>query len=318
MMSAVMRIVIPEVMDAAAVEWLRVRHDVVYEPTLVEHRASTLAAAADAHALIVKNMTRVDEALLVVAKELRAIGRLGAGLDNIDLEACKKRGIAVFPAAGANARSVAEYVICTMLMLMRPGLYTSTAQVAAGDWPQKHVRNGHELDGKTLGIVAMGAIGQVVARIAGCLGMHLLGCDPLRAPDDPVFRELGVERVELDELLRAADIVTLHVPLTKETQGLIGRAQIASMKKDAVLINASRGGVVDGAALIAALREGRLGGAAVDVYEQEPLPAGTFYADPPANLLLTPHVGGATRESMERRSTLVAERVAAYLERSRS
>jgi (S)-sulfolactate dehydrogenase len=311
-----MRIVVPEVMDAVAVEWLRARYDVVYQPSLVEDRASTLAAVADADALIVKNVTRVDEALLAAAKKLRAVGRLGAGLDNIDLEACKKRGIAVVPAAGANARSVAEYVVCAMLMLMRPGFYTSTAQVAAGEWPQKQVRNGRELDGKTLGIVAMGAIGQAVARIARCLGLHLLGCDPLRPADDPVFNELGVKRVELGKLLHEADIVTLHVPLTKDTRGLIGRAEIALMKRGAVLINASRGGVVDEAALIAALREGRLSGAALDVYGQEPLPLGTIFADPPPNLLLTPHVGGATRESMERRSTFVAGQVAAYLDGS--
>jgi (S)-sulfolactate dehydrogenase len=311
-----MRIVVPEVMDAVAVEWLRARYDVVYQPSLVEDRASTLAAVADADALIVKNVTRVDEALLAAAKKLRAVGRLGAGLDNIDLEACKKLGVAVFPAAGANARSVAEYVICTALMLMRPGFYTATAQVAAGEWPQKRLRNGRELDGKTLGIVAMGAVGQAVSRIARCLGLRLLGYDPLRAPDDPVFRDLGVQRADLDELLREADIVTLHVPLTKETRGLIGRAEIASMKPGAVLINASRGGVVDEAALIAALREGRLSAAAVDVYEQEPLPPGIIFANPPPNLLLTPHVGGATRESMERRSTFVAGQVAAYLDGS--
>jgi (S)-sulfolactate dehydrogenase len=313
----IMRIVVPELMDAAAVFWLKARCDVHYEPTLVDERAKTLQLVAEADALIVKNRTQVDEALLAAAKKLRVVGRLGAGLDNIDVDACRKRGIAVYPAAGANARSVAEYVICTALMLLRPGLYTSSAQVAAGEWPAQQVRNGHELDGRTLGIVAMGATGQAVARLAGCLGMELLGYDPLKPPDDPAFRELNVTCTDLDELLARSDIVSLHVPLVKETRGLIGRAQIASMKKGALLINASRGGIVDDAALLEALREGRLGGAAVDVYEQEPLPAGTLYADRPANLLLTPHVAGATIESTERRGIFIAEKVVACLEQHR-
>ncbi len=312
-----MRIVIPEVMDTAAVEWLKARYDVNYEPTLVEQRQKMLDAMADADAIIVKNMTRVDEALLAAARKLRIVGRLGVGLDNIDLEACKKRDVAVCPATGANARSVAEYVICTALMLMRPGLYTSSAEVAAGGWPHKQLRSGREIDGKTFGIVAMGATGQAVARIAGCLGMRLVGYDPVRSPDDTAFRDLGVTPVNLTDLLMESDIVTLHVPLLKETRGLIGRTQIGTMKKGAVLINASRGGVVDDAALLEALRDGRLGGAAVDVYEQEPLPAGTIYENRPANLLLTPHVAGATIESTERRGTLVAQRVAAYLEQCR-
>jgi (S)-sulfolactate dehydrogenase len=312
-----MRIVIPEVMDAGAVEWLKARHEVHYDPALVDQRPKMLATMADADAIIVKERTQVDEALLAATPRLRVVGRLGVGLDNIDLPACRKRNIAVFPATGANARSVAEYVICTSLMLMRPAAYTNSARVASGEWPQKEARGGRELEGKTMGMVAMGATAQAVARIAGCMGMRLLGYDPLRPADDPVFAELGVKRVSLEELLAQSDIVTLHVPLTQETRGLMNRERISLMKKGAILINSARGGIVDAAALIEALREGRLGAAANDVYEQEPLPAGSVYKDRPATLLLTPHIAGGTVESTERRGTLVAERVAAYLEKCR-
>jgi (S)-sulfolactate dehydrogenase len=312
-----MLIVIPEVMDAAAVESLKKQFTVHFEPTLVDDRPRMLKVMADATGIIVKERTQVDRELLAATPQLRVVGRLGVGLDNIDQPACKERNIAVFPATGANARSVAEYVICTALMLMRPNAYVSTAEVAAGSWPQKKANRGGELDGKTLGIVAMGAIGQTVARMARCLGLHVLAWAPSKSPDDPMFRELGVKRVELDELLAASDIVSLHVPLTKETRGLLGRERIMSMKKGARLINTARGGIVDDAALIEALKSGHLGGAAIDVFDPEPLPAGSVYENPPPTLLLTPHVAGGTIESTERRGTVVAERVSAYLTAAR-
>jgi (S)-sulfolactate dehydrogenase len=312
-----MRIVIPEVMDAGAVDWLKARFEVLYEPTLVDERARMLDALAEADAIIVKDRTQVDAALLAVARKLRAVGRLGVGLDNIDLPACTARDVAVYPASGANARSVAEYVICAALMLMRPGAYTSTAQVAAGEWPQKHVRGGRELDGKTLGIVGLGATGQLAARLAQGLGMRVMAWAPTKAADDPVFAEVHASPVDMGTLLREADVVSLHVPLTKETRGLFGRERIRAMKKGAVLINTARGAVVDGAALVEALSNGHLGGAAVDVYDSEPLPAGSVFAKPLPNLLLTPHIAGGTIESIERRGTVVARKVAAHLDRCR-
>ena len=308
-----MLIVIPEVMDTAAVESLKERFKVHYEPTLVDDRPAMLKAMADATGIIVKERTQVNRELLAATPQLRVVGRLGVGLDNIDQVACKERNIAVFPATGANARSVAEYVICTALMLMKPYAYVSTAEVAAGKWPQKKANRGRELEGKTMGILAMGAIGQTVARMAGALGLRVLAWAPTKASDDPVFSECGAKSVSLEELLAQSDIVTVHTPLTNETRGLISRERIAAMKPGAVLINTARGGIVDDSALIEALRSGQLGGAAIDVFTPEPLPAGSVYENPPPTLILTPHIAGGTVESTERRGTVVAQKVSAYL-----
>jgi (S)-sulfolactate dehydrogenase len=308
-----MRIVITEVMDDDAVAWLRERFDVVYEPTLVDERVKLLDAIANADALIVKSRTQVDEALLSRAPRLQAVGRLGSGLDNIDLPACQQRNVAVYPASGINARSVAEYVICTALMLLRKGAYVCTAEVAAGRWPQARVRNGREADGKTMGIVGLGAIGQLVARLAGCMGMRVIAWAPTKSANDRIFSELNVERVSMETLLSQSDVVSLSIPLAPETRGLFSRERINAMKKDAILINTARGGIVDDAALIDALRNGHLGGAAVDVYDPEPLPPGSIYADAVPNLILTPHIAGGTIESTERRGTIVARRVADHL-----
>jgi (S)-sulfolactate dehydrogenase len=311
-----MRIVITEVMDDEAVAWLRERFDVLYDETMVDHRARLLEAMPGADAVIVKSRTRVDAVLLASAPRLRAVGRLGAGLDNIDLPACRQRNIAVYPASGANARSVAEYVICTALMLLRPGAYSCGAEVAAGDWPHSRVRTGREMDGKTLGIVGLGAIGQLVARLAGCMGMRVIAWAPTKSPDDTVFSDSGARSVGMDTLLSESDIVTLHVPLTPETRGLFDRGRIQAMKKGAILINTARGGVVDSLALIDALTSGHLGGAAVDVFDVEPLPAGSVFARTIPNLLLTPHVAGPTVESTERRGVIIAQRVADHLSHS--
>lgn len=308
-----MRIVISEVMDDDAVAWLRERFDVVYEPTLVDQRAKLLEAVASADAIIVKSRIRVDQALLASAPRLRAVGRLGSGLDNIDLPACKQRDIAVYPASGVNARSVAEYVVCTALMLLRAGAYLCTSEVAAGGWPQARVRNGHEVDGKTMGIVGLGAIGQLVARLSSCMGMRVIAWAPTKAADDKVFSELNVLSVSMDTVLSQSDVVSLSIPLTPDTRGLFSRQRINAMKKGAILINTARGGIVDDAALVDALKSGHLGGAAVDVYDPEPLPAGSVYSEPVPNLLLTPHIAGGTVESTERRGTIVARRVADHL-----
>jgi len=291
-------------MDEAAVASLRGRFEVAYSPSLGAERAALLDAVGEADALIVRNRTKVDRELLQRAGRVRVVGRLGVGLDNIDVEACKARGIAVFPATGANALSVAEYVICSAMLLLR-GAYLSSAAVAAGAWPREPLSSGRELGAKTLGIVGFGLIGRTVGRLAGGLGMHLCAFDPAQPPQ-------GVRSLGLDALLAESDVVTLHMPLTAETRNLVGRERIALMKPGAILINTARGGVVDEAALARALIDGRLGGAALDVFENEPLPAGSPLAGAP-NLLLTPHIAGLTRESNERVSAMVAERVSAAL-----
>lgn len=301
------RVVVSEFMDEPAVARLRAVHDVVYDPGLVDDAARLRVEAAAADALIVRNRTQVRGELLAALACCKVVGRLGVGLDNIDVPACEARGMRVIPAAGANALAVAEYVIGTAMLLLR-GVYLSSAAVADGRWPRTALSNGRELAGKTIGIVGFGSIGQRVGALAQALGMNVVAFDALLDPDDAVLMRTGVGLVGLDALLAQADVVTLHVPLTPATRGLLDARAIASMKSGAVLVNTARGGVVDEAAVAASLRSGHLGGAALDVFDAEPLPAGSPLAGAP-NLILTPHIAGVTAESNVRVSTMIAERV---------
>ena len=310
-----MNVVISEFMDEAAVQWLAAKFDVRYDPTLVDRRAPLADALAAADALIVRNRTQVDRALLAAGLRLKVVGRLGVGLDNIDVAACEERAVRVIPATGANALAVAEYVIAAAMLLLR-GAYGSTAAVGRGGWPRAALSNGREIEGKTLGIVGFGGIGRLTARRARALGMQVVAFDPQISGDAAAWAEEHVLPVALDDLLVRADVVTLHVPLTPSTRGLMDAGKLALMKADAILINTARGGIVDEAALAGQLRSGKLGGAALDVFAAEPLPAGSPLADCP-RLILTPHVAGVTRESNARVSTMIAAEVAAELERRR-
>jgi (S)-sulfolactate dehydrogenase len=305
------RIVVTEFMDEAAVAALARHHDTTYDRELVDRRDELKAKLADADALVVRNRTRVDADLLGAAPRLRVVGRLGVGLDNIDVPLCEARGIAVIPATGANALAVAEYVIGTALLLLR-GAFGSTPDVAAGQWPRAALSGGREIAGKTLGVVGFGGIGRLAAKLGRALGMHVVGYDAQLPPTHACWREENVAPLALDALLATADVVTLHVPLLPATRNLIDAGRIAAMRKGAILVNTARGGVVDEAAVAAALRAGHLGGAALDVFEREPLPAGSPLAGCP-NLILTPHIAGVTAESNERVSALIAERVIAAL-----
>jgi (S)-sulfolactate dehydrogenase len=305
------RIVISEFMDRPAVDELTSRFDVHYDKDLVDRPAELAAQLRDADALIVRNRTQVDAALLSAAPKLRVVGRLGVGLDNLDVDACATRGIAVIPATGANAQAVAEYVIAAAMLLLR-GAYFATADVAAGRWPRAALSGGRELAGRTLGLIGFGGIGRLTGRLARVLGMQTIACDPQLPASSPAWTEDATRARTLDELLREADVVSLHVPLAAATRNLMNAQRLATMKPDALLINTSRGGVVDEAALAHALREGRLGGAALDVFEREPLPAASPLTGCP-RLLLTPHIAGVTRDSNERVSSLIASKVAAAL-----
>jgi (S)-sulfolactate dehydrogenase len=301
------RIVIAEFMDEAAVAELRARHEVLYDPKLVDDGARLHREAASADALIVRNRTQVRGELLAALSRCTVVGRLGVGLDNIDVAGCEARGIRVIPATGANALSVAEYVIASAMLLLR-GAYASTAAVASGRWPRAALSNGREFAGKTLGLVGFGSIGQLTACLAGTLGVRTIGFDAMLGADHPAFAQAGTQHVGLDALTAQADVVSLHLPLADSTRNLFDAARIAAMKPGAVLINTSRGGIVDEAAVAAALREGRLGGAALDVFDAEPLAAAPHFEDCP-NLLLTPHIAGVTAESNERVSSMVARKV---------
>lgn len=309
-----MKIVISEFMDEAAIAGELGAFETLYDPGLVDRPDALAAALGDAGALIVRNRTQVRGALLEAAPRLRAVGRLGVGLDNIDVAACGQRGIAVFPATGANDVAVAEYVITAAMLLLR-GAYGATDAVAAGAWPRERLM-GREIFGKRLGLVGFGAIARETAVRAAALGMTLAACDPHLPADDAAWRPAygPVARLSLEELLATSDVVSLHVPLTPETRDLIGAGALARMRADAILINAARGGVVDEAAVAAALRAKQLGGAALDVFVREPVDAAageTFHGVP--NLILTPHVAGVTRESNVRVSAVTARAVRRHL-----
>jgi len=304
-------IVITEFMDEAAIHASFAGRDVLYDPKLVDDPARLAAAVREARALIVRNRTQVRGALLASAVRLEVVGRLGVGLDNIDVRACEARGIAVYPATGANDLSVAEYVITAALMLLRRAWF-ATARVAAGEWPRTESM-GRELADKRLGLVGYGAIARVTGRMARNLGMSVAAYDPLLPDEHPAWA--GAQRQSLAELLASSDVVSLHVPLTDATRNMLDAKAIAAMKPGSILINAARGGVVDETALCAALRSGQIGGAALDVFAREPVDAttGAQFAGVP-NLILTPHIAGVTEESNVRVSAVTAEAVARHLD----
>ena len=305
-------ILITEFMDTAAVDSLRSDFDVHYDPDLHEDAAGIAGRLDSARALIVRNRTRVDAGLLAAGPRLVAVGRLGVGLDNIDLDACAAHGVSVHPATGANVTAVAEYVIAATLMMLR-GAYRATDRVLAGEWPRTaHI--GREASGKTLGIVGFGAIGRAVASRAAALGIRVAAFDPLLPAADPAWRSSEVRRSDdLHALLGKCDVVTLHVPLTGGTRHLLGEAEITAMKPGACIVNTARGGVVDETAMAQALVSGKLGAAALDVFEDEPLPAYSRLEGIP-NLYLTPHIAGLTEEANARTGELVASRIRRALE----
>lgn len=301
------RIVVTEFMDERAVAQLQAAHDVLYDPKLVDDAPRLLQQAAAADAIVVRNRTQVRGELLAALKRCKVVGRLGVGLDNIDVPGCEQRGMAVIPATGANALSVAEYVVSSAMVLLR-GAYLSTASVAEGQWPRNALSSGREIAGKTLGLIGFGSIGQLTARLGRGLGMQVIAFDAMMDADHPAFGEHGVRCAGLEEVIGMSDVVSLHVPLVDSTRGLFDAERLAAMKPGAVLINTARGGIVDEVALAASLKAGHLGGAAIDVFQTEPLPAAAHFQGCP-NLLLTPHIAGVSAESNERVSFLIAQKV---------
>jgi len=299
-------VVISEFMDEAAVDWLAERFEVIYQPDLHERPAELAQRLAGAQALIVRNRTQVDASLLPLSCSIRAVGRLGVGLENIDLALCRERGIEVIPAVGANAAAVAEYVVCTAMMLLRKA-YLSSADVAAGAWPRAPLGAGREASGKLLGLVGLGSVGRTTAALAQALGMRVQAYDPSLPADHEAWRTVG-RCQEIDELFRQSDVVSLHVPLTPGTRNLVDARRLALMPAGAVLINVARGGIVDEQALADALSAGRLAGAAIDVFVQEPLPSESVFHGIP-NLVLTPHIAGVTTESNVRVSFAIAHAI---------
>jgi len=303
-------VVIVEFMDEAAVESLSDEFDVLYDPALVDDRTALITHLAAARALVVRNRTIVDADLLAAAPELVVVGRLGVGMDNIDTTACEALGIAVRPATGANTAAVAEYVIAAILVLTR-GVFDSTDRVADGSWPRTDLLGG-EVGDRTLGLIGLGAIASEIAGRAQGLSMNVIAHDPYLEGTDPAWR--NVTRMSFDDVVSQADAVSIHVPLTAETQNLLDSDTIAGMRRGSILINTSRGGIVDEDAVVDALRTGQLGGAAIDVFAIEPVTAATgarFFDTP--NLIATPHIAGITRESNARVGKMTADNIRQHL-----
>lgn len=300
-------IVITEFIDPEPVERLKQRYDVHLDEDLWQKTDELMHLAHEAKALIVRNRTQVTQAVLDAAPGLKAIGRLGVGLDNIDTAACKHRGISVLPAFGVNARSVAEYVLATAMLLLRGTAYFGASRLAAGEWPRAEMGQGLEAATRTMGLVGFGSIGRVTAALARAAGFTTIAYDAQLETGTTVE---GTRLVDLAELLAGADVVSLHCPLTPDTRNLIGAKQLAAMKPGTILINTARGGVVDERALSDALRSGHLGGAAVDVFTAEPITPelGALFAGIP-NVILTPHIAGITVESNARTSSVTVDNV---------
>ena len=300
-----MKIVIAEKISAAAVEQLQEPGWTVVTAEQLDGKLSSQLESAEA--LIVRSAVQADAELLSHAKKLRVIGRAGVGVDNIDLDAATRQGIAVMNTPGANAVAVAEHTLSMMLAMARH-LCRADAQMHAGRWEKKSLQ-GTELRGKTLGIAGLGRVGMEVARRARAFGMEVVGHDPFVSVG--VAKEQGIRLASLDDLYAAADYITLHVGLTPQTTGMINKSAIKKMKKGVRLVNCARGELVHEADLVEALKEGHVAAAALDVFVEEPLKESPLQKM--ENVILTPHIGGATYEAQEAVGVQIAQQVKEYL-----
>ena len=260
-------------------------------------------------ALAVRSATKVTADLLAAATKLRVIGRAGTGVDNIDLQAATRRGVVVMNAPGGNSVSVAEHTVALLLALARQ-VADASQSTRGGKWEKKKFAAGRELLGKTLGVVGTGNIGALVVQRAKAFGMKVIAYDPFLSED--AAAKLGVELVQLPEIFRRSDAITLHVPLNEQTRNMVAAPQIAQMKPGALLINCARGGLVDEKALASALKAKRLGGATLDVFETEPPPADhpLFSCE---NFIATPHLGGSTEDAQQNVAVIVCDAMVEYL-----
>jgi len=278
--------------------------EVDYKPTI--GRDELLQCVGQYDALVVRSRTKVDRQVLEKGTKLKLVARPGTGLDNVDVEFAKSKGIAVVNSPESLVEAVAEHVVLLMLALSRK-LPAADASMRAHRW-EKGSFEGRELKGKVLGIVGLGRIGRRIAEIARAMQMSVLFYDVITIPPD-VVASLQARVVSLDELFQTSDYVTLHVPMTPDTAHMVSQKRLSEMKARAYLINTSRGGVIDEAALTAALKEGKLAGAALDVFETEP-PSGPILDAP--NTILTPHIGGQTEEAQSDAISVVGQKIRAF------
>ena len=276
------------------------------KPGISDEELKSLVSTYDA--LVVRSRTKVTAEVIGRGRRLKAVGRAGVGLENIDVDAAKKRNIAVFNSPEAPAEAVAELTIGLLISVARRIPYADRT-MKEGQWAKKQL-TGWQLEGKTLGMLGLGNIGKRVAKIAKALGMKIIITK--RTPPDPeLLSELAGEYVPLRELLMRSDVVTIHVPLTHQTRHMIGREEINLMKDGAYMINTARGPVIDEKALMDALRSGKLAGAALDVYAVEPPKDSDLVTL--RNVVCTPHIGGQTEESQRSAATIIADKIITHL-----
>ena len=300
------KILITEFMEQDSVDIIADAFDVTYDPSLYENIEELSSKIALVDAIIVRNKTQLNEALLENAGKLRFIGRLGVGLDNIDTNYCSDNSIFVQPATGMNADSVAEYVIGCSLSLLK-NIPISHSGTAAGQWPRTSI-DSRELRGKTLGLLGFGVIGKRVSRLAQVFGANIVACDPFVPSSDA--EKLNVSLVDQEELFELSDVISIHLPLTDETRDLINYSSFAKMMNRPIIINSSRGSIVNEKDLLRAYRESLISGFALDVYNSEPVKE-EFYREVTSamNCILTPHTSGVTVESNVRVSQFIADKV---------
>jgi len=268
-----------------------------------------VSALATAEALIVRSSTKVTRDMLTLAPNLKAVGRAGVGVDNVDVPAASEMGIAVFNAPAGNTIAAAELTMALLISVARK-IPAAESSLRSGDW-DREAFEGVELRGKTLGLIGAGRIGSEVGIRCKAFEMGVIAYDPYLSPTRA--DELGIEMVGLEEVIERGDFISIHVPLTDETKGIISPQALSQMKPTAFVVNASRGGVVDESALAKALHNGDIAGAALDVYATEPLPADSPLRDAP-NLVLTPHLGASTAEAQFGVATEVAHKIRLLLE----
>ncbi len=300
------RVVVAEDIAEAGLKYLAEHCEVV--SAVDDTRAGLLAKLSTAAGLVVRSATLVDAELIAAAPALRVIGRAGIGVDNIDLAAATAAGVAVVNAPQANVISAAEHTMALLLAQAR-NIPSADISLREGRWERSRFQ-GVELHGKTLGVIGLGRIGTLVAQRALSFGMRLIAYDPFVSAERA--RRLGVEQVDdLDRLLAEADFITVHLPKTRETEGLLGAASLAKVKEGVRIVNTSRGGIIDEEALAEAVRAGRVAGAALDVFAEEPPSASPVFALP--EVVVTPHLGASTIEAQDKAGVDVAQAVAAAL-----
>jgi D-3-phosphoglycerate dehydrogenase / 2-oxoglutarate reductase len=263
-------------------------------------RPALLSAVADADALVVRSATQVDAEVLGAANHLTVVARAGVGLDNVEVPAATARGVMVVNAPTSNIVSAAEHAVALLLSVARR-IPAACASLRNGEW-KRSAYTGIELNGKTVGVIGLGKIGQLVSQRLAAFGTNLIAYDPYVNPARAA--QLGIEVVSLDELLERADAITIHLPKTPETKGLLGKEALAKVKPGVIIVNDARGGLIDEDALAEAIRDGRVGGAGIDVFATEPTTSSPLFDLP--NVVVTPHLGASTAEAQDRAGTDVA------------